>query len=51
MDFSKKLKFLFSVNLYYFIEHHEARKDEEPEVENEISRAYRCHFVTFLTPF
>ena len=31
------LKFLFSVNLYYFIEHHEARKDEEPEVENEIS--------------
>ena len=29
MDFSKKLKFLFSVNLHYFIEHHEARKDEE----------------------
>ena len=30
MDFSKKLKFLFLVNLNYFVEHYEARKDEEP---------------------
>ena len=28
--FSKKLKFLFLVNLHHFIEHYEARKDEEP---------------------
>ena len=33
MGFSKKLKFLFSVNLHYFIEHNEVRKDE---VENDI---------------
>ena len=30
MDFSKELKFLFSVNLHHFIEHSDARKDEEP---------------------
>ena len=30
MDFSKKLKFLFLVNLHYYVEHYEARKDEEP---------------------
>ena len=34
MDFSKKkqkktMKFLFSVNLYHFVEHYEARKVEE----------------------
>ena len=30
MDFFKKLKFLFLVNLHHFVEHHEAKKDEEP---------------------
>ena len=30
MDFFKKLKFLYSVNLHHFVEHYEARKDEEP---------------------
>ena len=30
MDFFKKLKFLFLVNLHDFVEHHEGRKDEEP---------------------
>ena len=30
MDFFKKLKFLFLVNLHHFIEHYGARKDEEP---------------------
>ena len=29
MDFSKKLKFLFLVNLHHFVEHYETRKDEE----------------------
>ena len=29
MDFSKKLKFLFLVNLYHFVEQYEARKDEK----------------------
>ena len=30
MEFSEKLKFLFLVNLHHFIEHYEARKNEEP---------------------
>ena len=30
MDFSKKLTFLFLINLHYFFEPYEARKDEEP---------------------
>ena len=30
MEFSEKLKFLFLVNLYHFIEHYEAGKNEEP---------------------
>ena len=30
MDFSRKLNFLFLVNLHHFIENYEARKDEEP---------------------
>ena len=30
MDFSKKLKILFLVNLNYFVEYYETRKDEEP---------------------
>ena len=29
MDFSKILKFLYLVNLHHFVEHYEARKDEE----------------------
>ena len=29
MDFSKKLKFSFLVNLHHFVEHYEARKYEE----------------------
>ena len=29
MDFSKKFKFLFLVNLPHFIEYYEIRKDEE----------------------
>ena len=28
--FLKKIKFLFVVNLNHFVEHYEARKDEEP---------------------
>ena len=30
MDFSKKMKFLFLVNLDPFLECYEAREDEEP---------------------
>ena len=30
MDFSKKMKLSFLINLHHFIEHYEARKDEEP---------------------
>ena len=30
MDFSKKMKFLFLVNLKDLIERYDARKDEEP---------------------
>ena len=30
MDFSKKLKFLFLVNLHHSIEHYKGWKDEEP---------------------
>ena len=29
MDFSKKQKFLYLVDLHHFVEHYEARKDEE----------------------
>ena len=32
MDFSKKLKFLFLVNLKHLIEHYDARNDEEPNL-------------------
>ena len=30
MDFPKKINFFFLVNRHHFIEHYEARKDEEP---------------------
>ena len=30
MDFFKKMKFLFLVNLHHFLERYEARKDEQP---------------------
>ena len=42
----KQKKKLFLVNLHHFIQHYEARKDEEP-----ICRAYKCYFVIFLTHF
>ena len=52
MDFSKKLKFLFLVNLKHLIEHYDARKDEEPNrSEKSDIRASKCYFLTFLTHF
>ena len=52
MSFSKKMKCLFLVNLHHFIEHYEARNNEEPIWSGKWDiRASKCHFVTFLTPF
>ena len=52
MDFSKKMKFLFLVNLKDLIERYDARKDEEPNwSEKSDIRASKCYFLTFLTHF
>ena len=50
MDFSKKLKFLFLVNLNHFNEHYEVRKDGKSQMENEILELKNA-ILSLPTPF